>query len=110
MLQKFNFQSKKYFRFYKTKLENIISSFNTQINRFLNTTSVYTKTCVKELEERMKSVFNIYDDILQDPRLENANYTVRLERATKALKKEMENLEIIKTELYEKVDKGITDV
>ena len=58
----------------------------------------------------MKSEFNIYDDILQDTRLENANYAVRLERATKALKKEMENLEIIKMELYEKVDKGITDV
>ena len=58
----------------------------------------------------MKGVFNIYDDLLQDTRLENANYAVGLERATKALKKEMENLEIIKMELYEKVDKGITDV
>ena len=42
------------FKSYKTKLENIISSFNTQINNLLNTTSEFTKTCVKEAEERMK--------------------------------------------------------
>ena len=39
---------------YKTKLDSIISSFNTQINTLLNTTSEYTKTAVKECEERMK--------------------------------------------------------
>ena len=98
------------FKGYKTKLENIISSFNTQINTLLNTTSEYTKTCVKELEEKTKSLFNIYDDRLQDTRIENANYAVGLERATEALKKELENLEIIKKELYEKVDNGIYEV
>ena len=98
------------FKGYKTKLENTISSFNTQVNTILNSTSEYTKTCVKELEERMKSVYNVYDDRLQDTRLENANYAVGLERATEALKKELENLEIIKRELYDKVDKGITEI
>ena len=95
---------------YKTKLENIISSFNTQINNLLNTTSEFTKTAVKECEERMQSIYNIYDDRLQDTRIENANYAVGLERATDALKKELENLYVIKNELYEKVDNGISEI
>ena len=97
------------FKSYKTKLENIISSFNTQINNLLNTTSEFTKTCVKEAEERMKSIYNIYDDRLQDARIENANYAIGLEKATEALKKELENLYVVKNELYEKVDKGLAE-
>ena len=97
------------FKSYKTKLENIISSFNTQINTLLTTTSDFTKNCVKEAEERMKSIYNIYDDRLQDARIENANYAIGLEKATEVLKKELENLYVVKNELYEKVDKGLQE-
>ena len=95
---------------YKTKLDNTISSFNTQINALLNSTSEYTKTCVKECEDRMKSIYNVYDDRLQDARIENANYAIGLEKATEVLKKELENLYVVKKELYEKVDSGILEV
>ena len=98
------------FKSYKTKLENIISSFNTQINTLLNTTSEFTKTCIKEAEERMKSIYNIFDDRLQDARIENANYAIGLEKATEVLKKELENLYVVKSELYEKVDKSMAEV
>ena len=98
------------FKSYKTKLENSISSFNTQINTLLNTTSEYTKNCVKELEEKVKSIFNVYDDRLQESRIENANYAIGLEKATDTLKKELEQLYVIKKELYEKVDIGIAEI
>ena len=97
------------FKGYKTKLENSISSFNTQIDTLLKTTSDFTKTCVQEAEERMKSIYNIYDDRLQDARIENANYAIGLEKATEVLKKELENLYVIKNELYEKVDKCLQE-
>ena len=97
------------FKDYKKKLENIITSFNTQINTLLNTTSEFTKTCVKEAEERMQSIYNVYDDRLQDARIENANYAIGLEKATEVLKKELENLYVVKNELYEKVDKGLQE-
>ena len=98
------------FKGYKTKLENTISAFNLQVNSILKTTSEYTNTCVKECEERMKSIYNIYDDRLQDARLENANYAIGLEKATEALKKELENLYVVKRELYDKVDSGILEM
>ena len=98
------------FKGYKQKLETTIASFNTQINSLLNTTSEFTKTCVHEAEERMKSIYNIYDDRLQDARIENANYAIGLEKATDVLKKELENLYVVKNELYEKVDKGMQEV
>ena len=98
------------FRNFKTKLDNSINSFNTQINSLLNTTSEYTRTCVKGCEDRMKNMYNVYEDRLQDARIENANYAIGLERATDVLKKELENLHIIKKELYDKVDKGILEI
>ena len=98
------------FKGYKAKLENTIATFNTQINNILNTTSEFTKTCVQEAEERMKSIYHIYDDRLQDARIENANYAIGLEKATEVLKKELENLYVVKNELYEKVDKGMQEV
>ena len=98
------------FKNYKEKLDNTISSFNSQINKLLNTTSEYTKTCVKECEDRMKSIYNVYDDRLQDARIENANYAIGLEKATESLKKELENLYIVKNELYKKVDNGIIEM
>ena len=98
------------FRNYKEKLDNTISSFNSQITKLLNTTSEYTKTCVKECEDRMKSIYNVYDDRLQDARIENANYAIGLEKATDSLKKELENLYIVKNELYKKVDNGIIEM
>ena len=58
----------------------------------------------------MKSIFNVYDDRLQDTRIENANYAVGLEKATDVLKKELEQLYVIKKELYEKVDNGMQEV
>ena len=98
------------FKSYKEKLDNSISAFNSQINKILNTTSEYTKTCVKECEDRMKSIYNVYDDRLQDARIENANYAIGLEKATDVLKKELENLYIIKNELNKKVDDGIKEI
>ena len=98
------------FKSYKTKLENTISSFNTQINSLLNTTNEFTKKCVKECEERFHSIYNVYDDRLQDARIENANYAIGLEKAMEVLKKELENLYVIKKNLYEKVDNGLSEM
>ena len=98
------------FKDYKNKLESAISAFNTQVHNVLNTTSEFTKTCVKEAEERMQSIYNIYDDRLQDARIENANYAIGLEKATEVLKKELENIYVVKKELYEKVEKGMKEV
>ena len=98
------------FKSYKIKLDNSITTFNSQINSILNTTSEYTKKCVEECEERMKSIYNIYDDRLQDTRIENAHYAIGLEKATDVLRKELENLYVVKKELYEKVDNGMKEI
>ena len=94
----------------KTKLDNSINSFNKQMNSLLNSASEYTKISVKECEDKMKNKFNIYEDRLQDARIENANYAIGLEKATEILKKELENLYVIKKELYERVDNGILEI
>jgi len=94
----------------KTKLDNSINSFNAQMNSLLNSANEYTKMSVKGCEDRMKNIFNVYEDRLQDARIENANYAVGLERATDVLKKELENLYVIKKELNERVENGILEL
>jgi hypothetical protein len=95
---------------YKTKIEKYLDIFNNQTNQFLKTTSEYTQSCIKESEEKMKSLFSILEDRLGDTRIENANYSVGMEKLTNTLKKEINNFYLFKNELMQKVDSSITDM
>ena len=77
------------FKGYKAKLEGLIDVFNTQVNKILETTGEFTKTCVKESEEKMKSMFSILEDRLSDTRIENANYAIGVEKVSKTLQTEL---------------------
>ena len=94
----------------KLKLDNIITSFNAQINKLSETTSEFTKKSVRECEDKMRSIFMIYDDRLQDARIENANYAIGLEKVTETLQNELKNFYSIKKEIYDKVNKSITEM
>ena len=98
------------FKGYKTKLEGLIEVFNGQINKILETTSEYTRTYVKESEDKLKSMFSILEDRLSDTRVENANYAVGLEKISKTLQNDLKNLDTIKNELYQKVDSSVADM
>ena len=54
---------------YKTKIEKYLDIFNTQTNQLLKTTSDYTNACIKESEEKTKSLFSILEDRLGDTRI-----------------------------------------
>ena len=95
---------------YKTKIEKYLDIFNTQTNQLLKTTSDYTNACIKESEEKTKSLFSILEDRLGDTRIENANYSVGMEKLTNTLKKEINNFYLFKSELTQKVDTSVTDL
>ena len=98
------------FKGYKAKLEGLIDVFNTQVNKILETTGEFTKTCVKESEEKMKSMFSILEDRLSDTRIENANYVIGVEKVSKTLQTELKNIYTIKNELFQKVDSSVADI
>ena len=95
---------------YKTKIEKYLDIFNTQTNHLLKTTSDYTNACIKESEKKTKSLFSILEDRLGDTRVENANYSIGLEKLTNSLKKEINNFYLFKSELIQKVDTTVTDL
>ena len=98
------------FKGYKQKLEGLIEVFNNQINKILSTTSEFTKTCVKESEEKIKSMISILEDRMSETRIENANYAIGMEKLTKTLQTELKNLYILKNDLYQKVDSSVTEI
>ena len=95
---------------YKSKLEGLIEVFNSQINKILNTTSEFTKTCIKDSEEKMKSMISIIEDRISETRIENANYAIGLEKTTKTLQGELKSMNIIKNQLYKKFDSNVVNL
>ena len=92
---------------YKNKLETLISSFKIQLDNLLNNCNQFTTKSVNECEERMKKLMLIYDDRLQDTRVENANYAVGLEKTCDDLKNELKNIDKIKEDIYTKMDNEV---
>ena len=95
---------------YKTKIEKYLDIFNTQTNQLLKAANEYANTRIKDSEEKTKAVLTILEDRLGHTRIENANYSVGLEKLTNSLKKEITNFYLFKNELVQKVDSSVTDI
>jgi len=95
---------------YKTKLEGLIEVFNNQVNKILSTTQEYTNTSVTDCESRMKSMLSILEDRMSETRIENANYAIGLEKISKNLQSELNNVLLVKKDLYKKFDSSIANI
>ena len=89
---------------YKNKLETLIQSFKIQIEAINNNCNQFTTSKINECEERMKNLMLIYDDRLQDTRVENANYAVGLVKACDELKDQMKIIDNLKNDFYIKME------
>ena len=84
---------------YKTKLETVIKSFQTQIESITKTYSQLTDKKVNESELKMKSRLKVYDDRLEDIRIENGTYAVQLKNLCESLSKEWQGVLSIKNDI-----------
>ena len=84
---------------YKTKLETVIKSFQTQIESITKTYSQLTDKKVNESELKMKSLLKVYDDRLEDIRIENGTYAVQLKNLCESLTKEWQGVLNIKNDI-----------
>ena len=91
---------------YKKYLDSTIQSFKLQINNFMSNSNQFTTTSVNASEERMKNMMKIYDDRLQDSRIENARYSVKIEREFEAMKKDWEKIVRIKQEINDNLSRS----
>lgn len=89
------------FQGYKTKLDSIISGFRGQINTIIETMKNFTINNVKQSEERIKGIFNLFDDRLVEIRSE-------ISKNSEQMKKENEKyINDIITNIKEEVNKQL---
>ena len=77
---------------FKKKIEQSIESIRLQMININNGTKEYASTSIEQCEERIKNLLKIYDDRLQDTRVENSHYSIGIEKKADELKKEINNL------------------
>ena len=77
---------------FKKRIEQSIEAIRLQMINMNNGTKEYTSTSIEQCEERIKNILKIYDDRLQDTRVENSHYSIGIEKKAEELKKEINNL------------------
>ena len=94
---------------FKKKIDLSLESFKMQLNNINNVSKEYTSSSIEQCEERIKSQLKIYNDRLQDARVENSHYKMGLEKKSEELKKEINYLNKTQDELYKKFERHISD-
>ena len=95
---------------YKKKIDENLEYIKVQVNHIINTSNEFTIKKVNDCEERMKSLIHLYDDRLQDTRVENAHYSIGLEKRSDDLSRLIKNMYEIKTDIYKKVKEEVNSV
>ena len=95
---------------YKNKLETLIQSFKIQIDTINNNCNQFTTSKINESEEKMKNLMLIYDDRLQDTRVENANYAVGLVKTCDELREQIKMIDNLKNEFYTKMENEVDNM
>ena len=94
---------------FKKKIDLSLESFKMQLNNINNVSKEYTSSSIEQCEERIKSQLKIYNDRLQDARVENSHYKMGLEKKLEELKKEINYLNKAQDELYKKFERHLND-
>ena len=75
---------------FKKKIENSFEAFRLQVSNLV--TKETTNQMLNDLESRINNNLKIYNDKIQSVRVENSNYSIVLQKKTKELNKQIENL------------------
>ena len=73
---------------YKRKIEQTIDAFKIQMNNFC--TKKNMDNSIKQIEEKINNLLNIYEDRLEQSRIENSQYAFGLKKKAEEMQKEMD--------------------
>ena len=93
---------------YKKKIDENLENIKTQVKHITNTANEFTIKKVNDCEQRMKSLFQLYDDRLQDTRVENAHYAIKLEKKSEEWSNLIKNIYEVRTDIYRKVKEEVS--
>ena len=88
---------------FKRKIDTTLDEFKILIKNF-NTKEV-TNTLINQAEERMKNLVKIYDDRLQDARVENSHYAFGMQKKAEEMDKKLEILQKMQKNLKKMSEK-----
>ena len=102
-----NFKNKKNVdnKMYEHKILNMLDNLNNQANNTIENCKVYTNQHLKILEEKIKSNFKLYDSKFIELRIENLNYSKKIELKLKELDEIYNKIISIKKDINENYDK-----
>ena len=95
---------------YKSKLDDLISSFKLQIDNITKTMTEFTTKSVNDCEDRIKNILKIYDDRLQDMRIENNKHAIEIKEEFEKMKVEWEKILQIKKDIYYRFDNEVSNM
>ena len=87
----------------KKKVDGTLEAFKIQINNL--TPKEITDQMVKDLEDKMNSNFKLYNDKIQDIRVENSNYSVNIRKKAEEMDKQISNLMLAHNYINKKIEK-----
>ena len=87
---------------FKKKVDGTLDTFKLLINNL--TPKEVTEHMISDLEQKFNSTFKIYDDRLQDTRVENSHYSKGIEKKAEGLDKQIENLKKAHNIIKQKIE------
>ena len=95
---------------YKKKINESIEFVKLQVNHIVGAANEFTVKSVNDAEQRMRSLIQLYDDRLQDTRVENANYSIGLSKKSEQLSRLIENIYEVRKDIYKKLNDEVKDM
>ena len=88
---------------FKKKVETSMEAFRLQINNLVS--KEVANQMINDLEQRINSNFKLYDDKIKKIRVDNSEYSITLQKKSKELNKQIENLMTAQLFINRKLDK-----
>ena len=95
---------------YKSKLESLTKSLTSQINTLNTTVTMQTNQSINDSEERIKDLLTIYDNRLEDMRIENSKFVMDLKAQYNSLMQEWKKVLGIKQEIFKRFDNEVESI
>jgi len=95
---------------YKKKIDESLEFVKLQVNHIVGAANEFTIKSVNDAEQRMRSLIQLYDDRLQDTRVENANYSIGLSKKSEQLSRLIENIYEVRKDIYKKLNDEVKDM
>ena len=95
---------------FKVKIDKNIQMLAFKIESNLINSNTHTDNKVKEVQDKFEDIIRRYRKNLDELRIENSDYVIQLEKDTKDLRNEIDNVKRLKNEIFNKIDTEVQNM